>query len=100
MKRLISKSCDLGTSFTLSHFLTFFYRFSIIHFNYVNETPENFNSTKKVLSMLQQLEISDAFREFLKKLNRTYSSQYSFLPSKRLLAEIIRNEGKEIGGCT
>ena len=86
----------MGNGFTLSHFITFLYRFSIIHFNYVNEAPENFNSTKKVLSMLQQLEISDSFRHFLKKLHRTYSAQYSFLPSKRLLVDIIRNEGKEI----
>lgn len=96
MKRVVSKTCELGNGFTLSHFITFLYRFSIIHFNYVNEAPENYNSTKKVLSMLQQLEISDAFREFLKKLHRTFSSQYSFLPTKRLLIDIIKNEGKEI----
>jgi hypothetical protein len=53
MKRVIGKSFELGNGFTLSHFITFLYRFSIIHFNYVNEAPENFNSTKKVLSMLQ-----------------------------------------------
>lgn len=53
MKRVISRSAELGNAFTLSHFITFLYRFAIIHFNYVNEAPENFNSTKKVLSMLQ-----------------------------------------------
>jgi hypothetical protein len=53
MKRVIGKSAELGNGFTLSHFITFLYRFAIIHFNYVNEAPENYNSTKKVLSLLQ-----------------------------------------------
>lgn len=87
---------DIGQAFTLGHFVTFLYRFSVIHFNYTRESPENCRNTKKVLSMLRSLEISDALIRFLSKLNRTYNGQLSFLPSKRLLNELLRNEGVEL----
>ncbi len=96
LKHVVSPSLDLGNAFTLSHFVTFLFKFSIIHFNYTNERAEEFNSTKKILGFVRSLEISDAFKEFLRKLNRTYSSQISFIPSKKLLSEILRNEGKEL----
>jgi hypothetical protein len=92
---MLGKSADLGNAFTLSRFVAFIYRFAVVHFNYTNELPENFSSTKKVLHLLRVLEISDAFKEFLRKLDRTYSSQISFLPSQKLICEMLRNEGKE-----
>jgi len=85
----------MGMGFTLSHFIAFLYKFSIIHYNYQSENPEQFNPTKKVLTFLRDLEISDAFKNFLVKLNRTYSQGISFLPSKKLLIELLINEGFE-----
>lgn len=76
--------------------MSFFYRFSIIYFNYTHESPENFSSTKKVLQMLRNLEVSDAFMRFLAKTNRTYNGSLSFLPGKKLLSELLRNEGSEL----
>ena len=93
---VIPKKLEIGQGFTLSHFVAFLLRFSIIYFNYSNENPEQFSVTKKVLSILRKLEVSDALRNFLTKLNRTYSVQMSFLPSKKLIAEFLRNEGTEI----
>lgn len=80
----------------MSHFVTFLFRFAVIYFNYSSSVPENFNTTKKVLHLLRNIEISESFQKFLKKLNRTYNGQMSFLPSKRLLTEILRNEGMEL----
>ena len=96
IKNVISPSLELGNAFTLSHFVTFLFKFAIIHFNYTNDAAEEFNSTKKILGFVRALEVSDAFKEFLRKLNRTYSSQISFIPSKKLLSEILNNEGKEL----
>ena len=83
----------MGQGFTLGHFVSFIFRFSVIYFNYSSESPENFSSTKKVLSMLRKLEVSDTFIKFLHKLNRTYSGSMSFLPSKILLSKLMKNEG-------
>lgn len=96
LKNVLGNTLDMGNAFTLSHLVTFLFRFAIIHFNYTNERAEDYNSTKKILGFVRSLEISDAFKEFLRKLNRTYSAQISFIPSKKLLCEILRNEGKEL----
>jgi hypothetical protein len=96
LKNVLGPSLDMGNAFTLSHLVTFLFRFAIIHFNYTNERAEDYNSTKKILGFVRTLEISDAFKDFLMKLNRTYSSQISFLPSKKLLSEFLRNEGKDL----
>jgi hypothetical protein len=96
LKNVLGPSLDLGNAFTLSHLVIFLFRFAIIHFNYTNERPEDYNTTKKILGFIRSLEISDAFKDFLRKLNRTYSTHLSFLPSKKLLSDILRNEGKEL----
>jgi hypothetical protein len=85
-----------GQGFTLSHFVAFFFRFSLIHFNYTSEMPENYNNAKKVLHMLRNLEVSDSFMRFLSKTNRPYNGQLSFLPGKKLLGDLLRNEGYEL----
>ena len=35
-------------------------------------------------------------KKFMSKLNRTYNGQLSFLPSKKLLINILRNDGVEL----
>ncbi len=74
LKSVLNKSTEMGSAFTLSYFVAFLFKFAIIHFNYINDNPQDFNTNKKILKFLQYLEISDAFREFLRKLNRTYSA--------------------------
>jgi hypothetical protein len=96
LKNVLGPSLEIGNAFTLSHMVIFLFRFSIIHFNYTNERAEDYNTTKKILGFIRSLEISDAFKDFLRKLNRTYSTHLSFLPSKKLLSDILRNEGKEL----
>lgn len=69
----MAKRQEIGQGFTLSHFVAFFYRFSIIYFNYTHDAPESFSNVKKILQMLRNLEVSDAFMKFLSKTNRTYN---------------------------
>lgn len=86
---------DAGLGFTLGHLVAFIFRFAVIYFNYSCDNPENFSVTKKVLSLLKIIEVSDAFRVFLQKLNRTYSDKMTFLPSHRTLVELLLNEAGE-----
>ena len=83
----------MGRTFTLSHFIIFFYRVAILSFDLsigiTDRKLRNFNLIKKLLKVMYQLEQSDALLAFMKKIGRTYTKSLSFLPSKDLLAQIL-----------
>jgi hypothetical protein len=73
----------------LAHFVSFFYRISILAFDHIpTETPKykEFNLVKKLLFQLRVYEQQDEFLKFIHKVGRTYTKALSFFPSKDLLA--------------
>lgn len=44
---------------------------------------------------MRKLENCDGFRKCMSKFNRTYNDSLTFLPSKDLLAQILKAEGIE-----
>ena len=89
-RRIIPKSQNMGRTFTFARFLIYFYRIAILSFDLSlgvsNKKLRGFNLIKKLLHILNGLELSDSLPAFMKRIGRTFTKTLSFLPSKDLLA--------------